>query len=469
MAVDAAYKAFPEFREWQSLEFASEAFDRYSARLEQTKREATPEALDQAVQAATRAAAIDTSAIEGLYTVDRGFTMTVALETEAWQVALAARDESMRRAFRDALEGYEYVLDAATRQTPITESWIRQLHEVLLASQDTYTVYTAVGPQDQPLAKGKYKDRPNSPVNLSTGRTHAYAPPEDVSPEMHRLVEELRSPAFVEAHPVVQAAYAHYGFVCVHPFPDGNGRVARALASTFLYRKPGVPLVVFADQRDRYFDALEAADGGNYRPLNGFILNRVVDTIELVRLQIPLGGPTPSIHESLETLAQLQRTELGLTHADMDAATVRLVELAHAEAQSQLDVVDLPPGVRYEMVTGHGDLRFVPGGYRQLTVNNLFFIVRLYSAAPAAAQVDLTASFFPAVNSTTGADFVGVVEGDDLVLEIDASEIIPQQSHVLELKLSAWIRAQLARAFSRAALAAARRLRETEYLRKAES
>ncbi|MDR1394463.1 MAG: hypothetical protein LBJ62_11000 [Bifidobacteriaceae bacterium] len=65
-------------------------------------------------------------------------------------------------------------------------------------------------------------------------------------------------------------------------FADGNGRVARALASVYLYRDPGVPLVIFADQRDLYIDALEAAGQRWPGAFAQFIADRVVDTIGLV-------------------------------------------------------------------------------------------------------------------------------------------------------------------------------------------
>lgn len=55
--------------------------------------------------------------------------------------------------------------------------------------------------------------------------------------------------AFASSHPVVQAAYVHHALAAVHPFAEGNGRVARALASVFLYRGVDVPLVVFSDQQ----------------------------------------------------------------------------------------------------------------------------------------------------------------------------------------------------------------------------
>jgi fido (protein-threonine AMPylation protein) len=94
---------------------------------------------------------------------------------------------------------------------------------------------------------------------MATGEQHAYAPVDQVAPEMQRLMETLKSPEFGRAHPVIQASWAHYAFVAIHPFADGNGRVARALASAYLYRPNSVPFLMSADQRTPYFDALSAA------------------------------------------------------------------------------------------------------------------------------------------------------------------------------------------------------------------
>jgi hypothetical protein len=132
------------------------------------------------------------------------------------------------------------------------------------------------------MRHGEYKIYPNSPTLWRGGKTHAYSPPGDTAPEMERLVDQFRTEGFKDAHPVVQAAYAHHALVWVHPFADGNGRVARALASVFLYRGLGVPFVMFADQRLGYYDALEAADGGSRESLVSYFAERVIDTVNSV-------------------------------------------------------------------------------------------------------------------------------------------------------------------------------------------
>ena len=65
----------------------------------------------------------------------------------------------------------------------------------------------------------------------------------------------------------VQAAWLHHRFTQIHPFQDGNGRLARAIASSVLIKHELFPLVVTRDDRTVYLDALEAADGGALKPL----------------------------------------------------------------------------------------------------------------------------------------------------------------------------------------------------------
>jgi Fic family protein len=96
---------------------------------------------------------------------------------------------------------------------------------------------------------------------------------------MARLVGELRSDAFLAANPVLQAAYAHYGLVVIHPFADGNGRVARALASAFTYRAISMPIVILSEQKNAYLNALEGADNGDYQVFVDFMLARSLERV----------------------------------------------------------------------------------------------------------------------------------------------------------------------------------------------
>jgi hypothetical protein len=70
--------------------------------------------------------------------------------------------------------------------------------------------------------------------------------------------------------PEVEAAWIHHRFTQIHPFQDGNGRVARALASLVFICAEWFPLVVTRDDRTQYLDASEQADEGDLRGLIDF-------------------------------------------------------------------------------------------------------------------------------------------------------------------------------------------------------
>lgn len=442
------YQPFPPFTGWCD-DFDASVVDRYAESLAALRGSVRREALDRAVAVATRYAAVDTGAIEGLYATTRGFTRTIAEQTATWQAALAQRGEAVERSINDALNGYEMVLDLATGSAPLSESWIRRLHEVICASQASYSVHTAVGRQDQPLPKGSYKSMPNNPVSAETGRVFHYAPPTDTPAEMARMVDELRSATFTTAHPVLQAAYAHYAFVRIHPFADGNGRVARALASVFLYRRPGVPLVIFADQKDTYLDALEAADGGRPRSFVAYVSERTIDTIELVRLSLRSAAAIPA-DQGMSRLS----TTLGAVPADpsFEAALTgeRVLDRITEVVRARLDHITRPPHV----TTGDSALaepsESVPTGFRASRPARAFFLVLGW---PLHHDERLTLDVW--INESTTQQPALLVTGhpDSAPLELLTRDVVPVVSALGELKIENWTEEQvdlLVRDFERA-------------------
>jgi Fic family protein len=73
-----------------------------------------------------------------------------------------------------------------------------------------------------------------------------------------------------ETHPILKAGAAHYQFVTIHPFMDGNGRTARAIATLMLYQA-GYDLKRFysleeyyAEDLKGYYDTLHQCQGIHY-------------------------------------------------------------------------------------------------------------------------------------------------------------------------------------------------------------
>ena len=215
--------------------------------------------------------AIETGIIERLYHVDRGITLTlIQLGLEALEnlhkTGKVSQDAMLL--ILDQRAALEFVFDFVKRKRPLTDSYIKELHQCLTRHQDwTEAIDRFRHPVKTQLLKGDWKKLPNNPLRQD-GLVHEYCPPEFVQDEIDELVRlhsrhvELSVPADVEA------AWLHHRFTQIHPFQDGNGRVARALATLVFLRADLLPLVIRdADHRESYLEALEQADRGDLGPL----------------------------------------------------------------------------------------------------------------------------------------------------------------------------------------------------------
>lgn len=425
----APYVPFPSFATWSAVPFDSSLVARFELQLDNARANTASEAFNKVVEQATRSAAVDTGALEGIFETDRGFTYSVAVGAALSEIS-KIKGEVASRAISDALNAYEYVLNAATGADHITEVWIRELHSVICASQETYTVKTAAGMQQQAFPKGIYKNYPNNPLQFSTNIVHSYAPVIDTAPEMARLVEQLRLPEFESAHPVVQAAYAHFAFVSVHPFSDGNGRVSRALASTFLYRKPGIPLVIFADQKGAYLDSLEAADVGNFGTFQDFVKFRVIDSLSTARQSLRTVS-APTIESQLEALSILQTGRANLPHAELDSLALYLLECLRSafELEITAPMRVAPLSTRTDLTGGEPE-GTLSNQYRRVIEGPQYLDVEIVSAPPAAAAARRLYVPVVARPGVDGPDLFIVVD-DEVVMEAFVHDLLPALSESL--------------------------------------
>src|SRR5262249_3917808 len=140
-------------------------------------------------------------------------------------------------------------------------------HAALLRNQGSYSVVDQFGQaSERALEKGQYKTTPNSPTRPN-GSVHEYCPPEHVASEMDRLGEMHAQHQARGVPPEVEAAWLHHRFSQIHPFADGNGRVARAISSLVFIKAGWFPLIVKREDWTRYIEALEKADQVDLRPL----------------------------------------------------------------------------------------------------------------------------------------------------------------------------------------------------------
>jgi len=445
---DAGYRGFPDFAAWVPTPVDDEAWSSALASFDQEKRKASRDALQHALDYALRAAAVDTGAIEGLYQVDRGFTYSVAAQAATWESDIAEKGPLVRRLFEAQLAGLELVVDAVTRKTEISEAWLRTLHQELCREQATYRVWTSHGYREQALPKGVYKKHPNH-VRLTDGEIHSYSPVDLTPAEMHRLFNESRSAAFAKAHPVVQAAFAHYALVAVHPFADGNGRVARALASVFTYRATSIPLVVYADQKSRYLEALSHADSGRLESFIRFVLHAAVDTLNELSLRLKAARAN-SVRESVGRIEQLYARSGTLTAQEIDAAASRVAIVLRDEIDRQLADARKSGHVACTVKLEKSLVRASGDEFRPVKDGGASVTVTLGSAPP--AQAGFATRFHVVVARRVGAPFdlqverVGGGNADPLPLRLD--QVFPAQSTSFRSLLDAWVRIHLSELLS---------------------
>lgn len=253
--------------------------------------------------------AIETGIIEGVYKLERGTTKTlIARGIDSAFISHDATDRDPElvartiRAHEEVLEGlFVFVKGERTLST----SYIKELHSALLRYQETVVVFDQFGKAfETTLERGAYKTLPNNP-SRSDGTTHEYCPPEHVASEMDRLIELHHQHARQEVRPHVQAAWLHHAFTQIHPFQDGNGRVARALASLVLIKAGLLPLLIDRDSKEKYIEVLEAADHGKTNSLFEFFAQ-----VEKRTLTKAIGSaadvkPVSSVAEAVKVTCEL--------------------------------------------------------------------------------------------------------------------------------------------------------------------
>lgn len=244
---------------------------------EQRDRMKATQSYDVFLAKMRRKIAIETGIIERLYTIDRGVTQLLiehGIDVSLMQHGTTDKPPvEIVNLIRDHESAIDRVFDFVGSQRDLSVSFIKQLHQLLTRNQDYTEGIDQFGRVSKvQLIRGDWKRLPNNPLRPD-GAIHHYCPPEQVSSEMDRLIEWHLEHQAKEISPEVEAAWLHHRFTQIHPFQDGNGRVARNLASLIFIKAGWFPLVVLDEQstedeaRKRYIDALEHADQGDLKPL----------------------------------------------------------------------------------------------------------------------------------------------------------------------------------------------------------
>lgn len=191
-----------------------------------------------------------------LFTEGEGNTPLSAEEQADLIPNLASKEELNEWERQNIVEAYAWALAANNlrRQDPLAESYIRDLHRRMFDQTWRWA--------------GAYR----------TGEKNIGVPHHEIRERLAGLLGDAR-------YWLEHATYApdelairfHHRLVSIHPFANGNGRHARLMADVLAQRQDrpiftwgGAELVRAGDFRQRYIDALRAADAHDIEPLLAF-------------------------------------------------------------------------------------------------------------------------------------------------------------------------------------------------------
>jgi Fic family protein len=244
--------------------------------------------------------AIETGVIEKLYDLSEGITQTFI--KEGFVESYLGHDDTnispkqLMGFLEDHLRAMDFIFDLVKNENPLTVGFIKRLHQLITQNQDFTDGIDAFGKRVKvKLLKGEYKQGPNNPKRPD-GSLFEYCPPIHVSSEMDRLIEIHSELWEQHVSPIIIAAWVHHAFTQIHPFQDGNGRIARLLASLILIRGQLFPFTVRRDEKVDYINALEKADNTEPQELVTFFCNIEKRNIEGA-LNYKIESPQGSITE----------------------------------------------------------------------------------------------------------------------------------------------------------------------------
>jgi Fic family protein len=304
--------------------------------------------------------AIETGILERLYDISWGVTQSLVADGITSDVYERASENANELANPTALETIEVQLSALQMMVEFVQSsrdftsgFIKELHASMTKNQKYVD-----GSEDQfgnrtkmPLRHGEWKLTGNS-VTRPDGSLWAFVDPMFVQDEIEFLVSEYAKKSAI-SHPIVLAAWVHYSFINIHPFSDGNGRVARALTLFALLRGHYPPIVVARDSRSEYIAALDRGNEGDLEPLIRFFArleeNTLLGELDSVPVQVESSASVADLakafasrlNEKAESALNEKRFKAEKLALELQSRIKDLLEASGAEVSGQMQLPSL--------------------------------------------------------------------------------------------------------------------------------
>lgn len=187
------------------------------------------------------------------------------------------RDYLEMRGHNDALNKLYQII---SHDLKITEKLIQEFHKIILVE--------SYADSEAEINPGQWKKRPNY-LYTATGERIDFSPPEEVPQRMNALINWLnnhidppkRKKKKYDLHPLLIAAGFHTQFISIHPFGDGNGRMARILSNLILMLCGYVPAIIKLDNRLDYYTAINTSNLNEPENLAIFLGQSTIESLEI--------------------------------------------------------------------------------------------------------------------------------------------------------------------------------------------
>ena len=262
------------------------------------------ESYDEFLTKLKRQHAIETGVVERLYDLNEGITQTLIkdgfVESYIGHNDTNIPPKKLMQYLHDHFEAMDFIFDFVKSERNLSISFIKELHQLITQHQDYTEAIDTLGNRVQvPLLKGEFKQHENNP-RREDGSVFMYCPPVHVESEMETMLNIYNDLVRGETNPIIISAWVHHSFTQIHPFQDGNGRIARLLASLILIKNGLLPFTVKRNDKAKYISALEEADNNNPQKLVSFFAQEQKKSIELA-----LNFKTEKQTNSLSELANI--------------------------------------------------------------------------------------------------------------------------------------------------------------------
>lgn len=238
------------------------------------------------------------------------FDQVVALAADKNVIA----EEGQKQEVNNCIKAVRWVL--RNRGRNLTEKRLLKLHEMM-----TKGLLPA-------KSCGKYRAVQNYVVNSRNVVIFTPPAPAKIKQRMHGLLSWIKK--FQEDHSIIRSAIFHHEFVTIHPFVDGNGRVARAASQWLLFEKEYDPLHTlglddfFAGDRGRYYNMLQQTRDmdGDYTYWIDYVAEGLLNSVEKISDRLKIVKSPKRVKKITFTPKQEELLNLLSEHGVMGSAQI---------------------------------------------------------------------------------------------------------------------------------------------------